>query len=505
MTHGDTLGLGIMALTVVSSIALCHLLRWIVHKLKRPNVQGVKRLAASARVLLHLGRVAIDRDLACQHMLITGASGSGKTSAVGKLVLLSHLYDGSSMLFLPVKTTDVGFLTKLAERAGRVNDLVLIEPSKTGDPTLLWNPLAWYQHHPHMVAATENIVRLIATLSEIGQQGSADNDEAIWAHGRDRLCAELVTLHNLAEEQLSFQSMMLCLSELPDEPGQALTEAFRGKYLGRLLYRMAQRFDDMTTSQQHEANRVAEYFDVSFPSIAEKTRSIFRAMLENVLAPWCRPPFLELCNGDTTVSPETVLEQGKIVIPCLPVHTYGIAGQMYLSAWKRALQEASLARRYEQGERVTLLYSDEAQMLLHESDVGFAATVRSAGISLCYLTRTYEQIAYSMGGPQGDELASAFCSNMAVKVFCRNDGRTAQFAESLLGRERSLYASGGVSGYGSGQPGSLSGNFSEQMESVLNARLINQLRTGGPRHGHVVDAVVQYAGEFEVVEFSQSV
>ncbi len=117
---------------------------------------------------------------ACMGTIVTGATGSGKTTGAGAALALAFLRAGFGGLVLCCKKDERRLWEGYCRRTGRLPDLVVFDASGTQRFSFLDEEL---QRAGAGAGLTENIVNLLSTVLEVaernGGQGGRE-DEGYW-------------------------------------------------------------------------------------------------------------------------------------------------------------------------------------------------------------------------------------------------------------------------------------------------------------------------------------
>ena len=87
------------------------------------------------------------------------------------------------------------------------------------------------------------------------------------------------------------------------------------------------------------------YWEVEFPNLAEKTRSIISLTFSMLARPLITRPLRELFSADTNINPEDTFD-GKIIIVDLPVQEFRLVGRIANLAWKYCFKSPSCGGRH---------------------------------------------------------------------------------------------------------------------------------------------------------------
>jgi hypothetical protein len=220
--------------------------------------------------------------------------------------------------------------------------------------------------------------------------------------------------------------------------------------------------------------------------------------------------------------------QGIIILIDLPTQEWedvGRTGQLLMKyIWQRAMLRQQGLRP---GERPVFLWVDEAQTFVTPFDQQFQGTARSSMACTVYLTQTINSYYATLEPARGQAQANALLSNLATKIFHRNnDFTTNQWAADSIGKALMRRYNGGgsvndgfssndnygVSVNGSDQGGgsvgvnngggngfssgrSVNRGWTEVIDYQIQPARFTTLKGGGPEHRYEVQGVVFKAGK----------
>lgn len=435
-----------------------------------------------------------------ENISITGGPGSGKTSGSGFAFALAMLRKKYGVLVLTAKVDEVLRWKKLAQLAGRENDLVIFD-SESGHKFNFLNYLATRQ--PPEVGLSGTLVYLLEELAEVVERMSglrvSRGDEQFWSQGRRLHASSAIDLSLLTLGETSIPFINTILRDAPrslDEIENPVWQACSGTF--RLLQRVDR--DKLSPAALEDLLEVEHYFMVSFPRLAEKTRSVIEASLSGVLQLFARGTLRRLFCEETTISPDDIIRDGRIVVVNLPIKKFLGIGLVAQTIWKAAFQQRAEQRTPDE-QRPCLLYMDEAQTLLTRRDTEFAATARSSRVSNLWLTQNISNLYMVTGGDETGKAAADSLLGLAMtKIFHNNsDPVTAQWASDLIGKRKvkmrstSLAHSPPVLGSLFQQPPQITSTSNESYEYVVNPYEFSMLRKGGMPHMKT-EAIVYQSG-----------
>jgi hypothetical protein len=435
---------------------------------------------------------------AFEGMLVTGATGAGKSSTTGKEVLTSFLSNGFGGLVLTAKNYDVDLIREYCRQTGREADLIILAP----DQPWVFDPLDFELTRKGAGAGhTENLVNLFSTLLDIadrtGGQGGGKEDEGYWRKAARQLVRNFCDLLVLATGHVSIPDLYRAVISAPTSLDQATSESWKQSYCYKLL--AAADSARKTVSQREDLKLVADYLLLEYPALSEKTRSVIVSSFTSCIDVMNRGVLRQLFCGKTNFSLADS-EAGKIIVVGLPVKEFGevgvIANVIMKYCWQRSIER----RNVRESARPVFLYADEAQFFFHAQDFLFQSTCRSSRVATVYLTQNLSNIIDALGGEGGRAKSDSLIANLGTKVFHANaDPVTNEWAASVIGKTRQYFVNANNSyqnsdwlspGYRPDQEKTSSSGISEQMDFEVQPAEFTRMRTGGEANAFLVDAIV---------------
>lgn len=438
---------------------------------------------------------------AVEGTLVTGATGSGKTSGSGRCLAESFLREGFGGLVLTAKSDERATWERYCEATGRSKDLVVFGADGSEHFNFLEHELT---RKGVGAGLTENLVNLFSTVLEVAERGSGGSggrdEEGYWRRANRQLCRNAVELLSLAGGGISVPDLYRVVISAPTSLEQVRSQEWRERSMClRCLTQADKR--EKTPREQSDLEIVADYFLVEWPSLSDKTRSVVLSTFTSMADVLIRGLLRELYCADTTVAPEATLD-GKIIVVDLPVKEFAEVGLFAQVLWKYAFQRSVERRDIAANARPVFLWADEAQYFITSGDHQFQTTCRASRVATVLLTQNVSNVYAALGGAEkGRAEAASLFANLNTKVLHANgDPVTNEWAASLVGRTRQYFASGNTS-YSPEQQGMLgrelfapmpstSAGFSEAYEFEVQPAAFTTLRKGGPENGWLVDAIV---------------
>jgi hypothetical protein len=214
---------------------------------------------------------------ACQNTLIVGKTGSGKSSGSGAAILNALVqYGNSGGLWLASKPEDRDYAIRLFRRAGRIDDLVIMEPGGAERFNIL-------DYEMKRGATTQQLTQQLMVLGETldRAEGGGKGQEAFWkAKNREGLnhAIEIVrrATGKLESTDLEYfiDGAAMALAELSDEEWQKSFHA-------QALDAAGANIRNVIEQRDYEAAR--QHWRSKWPKMNTETRTSIEAGLYSLL------------------------------------------------------------------------------------------------------------------------------------------------------------------------------------------------------------------------------
>lgn len=401
-----------------------------------------------------LGGLRWKRNQFCRGWLITGDTGSGKTSS-GINQLAHQVFQNEPTwggLCIDEKGVYWETLSAMARHYGRERDLIHLQ-IRADDTDTQWSPPNRYNLTGDRSIPFSTYAKFIVdTATSLGQGGDKgffkSQAQTHIAHALE-LLFELnrpVTLLN-AFELLSDRELL----EEEMENVESLLETPR-----------------RTAVYSHFANR--------FLNQPEEQHGGVRETIGNYLQYFLTPEVAEVfCTGESSFH-FGAIDQGKIVLTTMPQKYQ--TERRYVNTFLKLLYYNHALRRFDQakGERaknnLLILWADEAQRFLTASEDGTSDyncvdVIREAGATIVAAS----QSTTSLVPPLGNDKSKVLTLNLRNRLIFRaaDEGDAVQAAD-FIGKKRVVKRSWGFSG------GKRSVNYSETEEHKIKPHKLRNLR-----------------------------
>jgi hypothetical protein len=444
-------------------------------------------------------------DQATLGVLITGATGSGKSSGPFQTIIRSFLRGGFSGLFLVAKADATAEYLQLARSENRERDVILFGPHTSN---YRFNFLTYETHYSGTgKAVIENIVLLLMEAAEVASRKHAAMQDPFFESAMKALLRHCLFVVITATDKVDLGLVLEIIQTLP----QNLNDVEEPERL-RSMQLLADAECRATPDRQHELAMARRYFLWEWPTLGDRTRSSIAITLSVLLDAFLRYPLREMFLSELTVSPDDALS-GKIIIVDIPIKIYHVVAKIAGVLWKYSLQRA-IERRPEltngqpiENVRPIFIAADECQFWATSTDSYFQMTARSSRGITVYSTQSIPNFLSEMGG-EGAARArvDSLLGNLQTRIACQNlETSTNHWHSEAIGKiivnrhshsvTTDLGAGGGLIAKLTGKGRSENQSQSEQLDYDVQPRAFNGLRTGGFDNHGLVDAILVCAGK----------
>lgn len=470
---------------------------------------------------------------AVEGVQIFGGIGSGKTSGSGKLLAKKYLQHGFGGLVLTAKSDEKNLWLRYCKEAGRLDDLIIIEPGGQYHFNFLQYEAA---KRIGGVSITDNLLQVLKTVIRSSEEKSGGkSDDPFWETALDMLIFNVIDLCLLAYDTLSVEMMYNIVLTAPkrdhlrketprphtfdhamtlarnrvnaliDELENGLTAEEREKCSDTYYFEVLL-FDRIPEAKLLQS--VDQFFLDHYRNLSEKTRSIIEFSFSGFLFRLLKEPVFSLfCKYPSNVTPDQSLE-GKIILLNLPVKLYHKVGRDCQVLFKYIWQRAMESRDIQANGRPVFLFADESQHFIHEYDAEYQATARSSRIATVYISQNIPNYHANMGGLKSEYRVKSFLGTLGTKIFHANaDIETNTYASDLIGEAYTESVTVNTVLLGDR---SVTENKTVELEKMVRPEQFASLQTGGPDNGFIVEGYVHRQGRkfhdgqvFRKIKFNQ--
>jgi hypothetical protein len=471
--------------------------------------------------------------------LITGATGSGKSSGPGRYIAHAMLKNGYGMCILCGKKDEKKRWLRYIQEAtpNRMKDVVIFDKSSR----LSFNFLRYdMEREGEGAGDTLNAVESLMLLNEQNRVylsgGGGGKDERFWDLALRRFLSKGIETLRYAGEEISILNLWRLASgcfkgEEPEEyrrlvnrasdtridlnsrkfAQQELDEWINSNYFLQTLIKISDKY--YPEVEEEDIEMVMNYWIREFPKVGEKTSSIILESFMGIVDPFLNKGILkdQFTTGlSPELLPEAIYREGKIVIVDFPIKEFKITGLYAATIYKTTFQSAMERRDIETEiePRPVGLWIDEYQLFCsHKTDSQFQSTARSSLVATVYITQNINSLQHVMGNEQGEAKTKSLLGNLNLKYFASNDNYdTNVWASNMIGKHLVDYENLSIS-----NKMEISKTKNQQIYYRVTPDQFTVLKTGRKANNYIVEAVVFKSGKtwgmkeqnFSLVKFNQ--
>ena len=369
--------------------------------------------------------------------VIFGRSGSGKTSGSGAAIAKAFLRSGMGGIVLCAKNDEAETWERYAEETGRAGSIIRVD----GSGSFRFNVLEYEMQRRHLSPdiLASNVVATLQSVLEVATRAAgleaARQGDVFWQKSTQLLLIRAVDLLYATTGRVRLAELVDLIESAPTSRDMMQDEAWRERSF------FAQTFRDFyaTGGGAHppafeDVKRLDQFWRISFPNMAEKTRANIITTLLTDLEPLLRQQLRTIFSTETNIVPE-LTHDGAIILldfPVLDWNETGVLAQMIFKyVWMRATQRRNVTPET----RPVFLWADECQLFLSSYDMEFQSTARSSRTATVLMTQNLPSFYSRIGGQHPEQTVNAMMGNLKTKIFHQNDDHsTNQWATQLIGK-----------------------------------------------------------------------
>ena len=451
-------------------------------------------------------------------VLITGSSSSGKTSGPAAWILNDILRNDTKPggLFLCVKKDEAVRIEKAIRKAGREDDLVIINAQNPYKVNALEKEL--FRNGRGEAVEYYQALDLLMEIFLLGETyqsgGTSGENERFWDKELRRNLVRLMMLLVLAEMPVTIINMRRILVDMfgeeevtryrelwgrieqGEEEAMAEYESWCSQNFFLHCFDKADAREDLSPSEIDTMNLVGDYFFKTFYKISEKTKSIIVASAMGLFEPFLtgilKSHFTAEMSED--VWPEKCFEEGKLIVVDVPLKEYGISA-VYAAGIMKKLFQLAVERRVisqENNPRPCFLWADEYHFTASpQSDDKFQSSCRSTMTAGIYITQSINNIRVSMGKNLSEAKTKALLTNLGTQIYCGNIcPDTNKYASEMIGKTFIKTRSASIN-----TDDRASHSTSEHLHSIVPPEHFTTLISGGADNNFKVQTIMICRGK----------
>lgn len=382
-------------------------------------------------------------DRCTKSFLITGTTGSGKSSGSAAYLGLSFLEADMGGIVLCAKTEEADYWESfLCVAGGKKKDQI---KRFSAESDYVFDPIL-YQSRQASSDDTMILVSLLISLSKIADRvnGTGGNSgDPFWENASRRLLSNVIELLKRGEEDVSFtnidkmiRSALAYIAQAEKEGDQLVIQPKSiASFYTSAIKKMAQ--TSLTPSKQREAEKVMNYFKTDLGRMPENTRNSILETIYTIINPFLGGFLSEKFTGSVSedIMPETTYEKGNVIILDFSIKDKFEAGAIAQGLYKKIFQRTIEQRDMRLNDRPVFVFCDEAQFFLDSSDYLFLTTARSKRCCSVYITQTISNFLSVMRERNSQSIVDSLISNLVTKIIHAGTDRfTNDYFADLIGK-----------------------------------------------------------------------
>lgn len=427
---------------------------------------------------------------AMQGTSILGSTGSGKSSASGRLLAHAFLRSGAGGLVLTCKPDERMVWERYCAETNRSDDLVVFSPSNPWRFNFMQYEFARAGVGSHI---TENLVRVFAMLADVLERKGQASGPDYWSRAMNQLVRNAVQLAAIARGTPTLDLIAQIIATAAVDLEQAESSSWKESSICAACIREG---DSAEKNELDQADwpHVVRFWQIEYPSLSPRTRSCVSSMFTTLAEQFLRGEIRRLFCSTMNIDPEVTFNEHKVLVIDLPVKEFAEIGVLSQVLWKFIWQRAVERRDIDSNPAPCFVWADEAQHFITKYDATFQMTSRSARAMTVYLSQSLPNYLAVMTRHETDSLMA----NLATKIWHRNScSVTNAAAADTIARQRQFRFTTGtsVTEGGSGEE-RVSRNVGggDTIEHQFLPGDFQFLRSGGPANERLVDAIVYENG-----------
>lgn len=388
---------------------------------------------------------------ACQGVLITGGTGSGKTSGSGQSLAGAYLRAGMGGLVLVAKPEEADLWRRYCKMHGRSNSLIEIDGSNGEGFNFLAYELA--RQGPEGVNSVVECIMRIVEASRVASGSSSRGGEQFWEDTTRQLLRNTIPILYAATGRVSIPEVIAAIRSGPRSREEATQREWQQRaMIFQAIDAAARKLGDNAPL----VSRTASYWFDDFATLDDRTRGNIAISLTTILDRFNHGWLNNTFCGRTTVVPELSFH-GAIILLNMPALTRNedgiIAQHLFKYMWQRAvLARNALASQHRT--RPVFLWADEAQYFINAFDAEYLSTSRGSLGCTVFLSQSLPTYYARIGGENARDRVHHLLGNFGTKVWHSNScAETNEWAARTIGRGlqwRDNYSQGEGSSFNNG-------------------------------------------------------
>lgn len=426
-----------------------------------------------------------------EHVLVTGAPHSSKSSATMRLLMEAAMSSGAGVFVHAAKFSAVRDAMHAAKRAG-CKKIIYFGPGS--GQCFNWADYE-YRDFGDGKGRVDNLMSVFKSMVEVTMRGAGQKEsEPFWQFMNDQGFTNLFFMDGQAKGSIDLSRIL--------EMWQTLPKSFEDLNDPEGVFSLATLIEaekNCPPEQLRSLRLAKNWLLKQMPGLSERTRSCVEAMAIGMLDIHARDLMQEAMGGKSTWTPED-LEDGAVIVCGWDVLRHGVLGKLIQVGCKKSIQRF-INRRLErfQGRmdecRPIIMFADEAQFFIDSGDQEYLRTSREARGGCVWAIQSIPSAVDELGGGSvAENKARATFGMFQTKIYHYNNcDITNEQCARWIGQDMQRRPGGSVGVDPRGQV-VRGDNWSEQPYYLIPPIAFQRLARGGEGEKWNVRAIVTMAG-----------
>jgi len=425
---------------------------------------------------------------ACENILMVGGMGSAKTTSSFFTSGKSLFEAGCGGLGLGVKYNARNETFQMAREAGRGHDVIMFYPGS--GQRFNWIDYESKVHGPGNEIIDNLMDVFVSSTEVISRKIGQGQSEPFWEYSWRQMLKQFLFLDIHANGGVDFIRVLEMCQTLP----RSFADLEQPQDFASLKALEAAK-KNCPPTQERSMRLAINYMTKEMPALSDRTRACIQQMCSAMLDHHVRDLYQDAFGGQSTWTPDDILEDGRILICGYDIDRFGAMGQCINSIIKKCVQRAIARRREKFGSnmdrcRPVVFVMDEAPFLVDSQDERFLRVGReNRAISLWAIQSIPSMVMELGGGDAARTQVDALLGHFHTKVMHQNEcnvtnDKMADIVAKDLAWRQGININQGPNGPNQGE------NWNLQLDYLLPPIAFKQLKRGGVNNNWDVRAIV---------------
>jgi hypothetical protein len=429
----------------------------------------------------------------CENLFVVGGAGSCKSTSTVFTLGKALFSAGCGGYGFGVKYRARDETYGMAWEAGRAGDVIDFGPGS--GQRFNWIDYESKIHGPGN-AIVDNLMNVFVSSTEvISRKMGLSQSEPYWEHSWRQMMKVLLFLDLHGNGGVDFLRVLQMCQTMPR--GFTDLENWRDH---ASLVTLHKAMRNCPSSQSRSMQLAKDYMTEEMPRLSDRTRSCIQQMCSAMLDSHVRDLYQEAFGGESTWTPDDVMDRGKILICSFDIERFEAVGQLINSIVKKCAQRALARRREKFGSdmgrcRPVAFIMDEAPFLIDSQDERFLRVGReNRAVVLAAIQSIPSMVDELGGGEVARNRVDGILSHVHTKFMHQNDCDVSNNRMSDIIAKDIWWRKGTNEGEKDGGGRHEGSNWTQQVDYVLPPIAFKQLKRGGAKANWDVRAIVTMPG-----------